>query len=341
MKLGLIGLPQSGKTTLFEALTRAPSNPAMRTENRIRSIRVPDSRVDILTQMYNPKKATYAQVEYFLPGLSGQKAAKEGDASHWAQLRACDAFLHVVDNFRGGNGNAAENFQRLNEDLIFADLIVAEKRFERLSSDRKRGKPIGQEEMSLIEDALKWLEESKSLRHHPELAAAPKLKGYAFLSAKPILILANNREGDDRFPEFNGCLKGESRIALQGKIEHEIAQMTEEEARSFLAEFGIDEPAIHRILKESYQLLGLISFFTVGEDEVRAWTVQNQAPAVDAAEAIHSDIKKGFIRAEVVSYAHLREAGSLAEAKKKGTFRLEGRDYPVQDGDIVHFRFNV
>jgi GTP-binding protein YchF len=341
MKLGIIGLPQSGKTTLFEALTRSPANPALRTENRMRAINVPDVRVDTLSRMYNPKKTVYAQVEYFLPGLGGQKSAKDGEAAYWAQLRACDAFIHVIGCFGQSETTPSESFQKLNEELIFADLVVAEKRHERLMLDKQRARAIDQEELNLIESAKAWLEENKSLRHHPELAAAPKLRGFAFLSAKPMLILYNNEEGNNALPDMKGQMQGEPCLALQGKIELEIAQMSEEEAREFLAEYKIAEPATNRVLVESYTLLGLISFFTVGEDEVRAWTVKKNAPAVDAAEEIHSDIKKGFIRAEVVSYDHLMEAGSLAEARKRGTLRLEGKEYPVQDGDIVHFRFNV
>lgn len=340
MKLGLIGLPQSGKTTLFEAITQSPSNPALRTENRMRAVNVPDKRIDALSRMYKPKKTTYAQVEYFLPGLSGRKSTKDGEAAHWALLRACDAFLHVIDNFRHSN-SPLENFRKLNEELIFADLVVAEKRYERLSKDKQFGRTFDQDELHLLESVKTWLEENKPLRHHPELASAPKLRGFAFLSAKPMLILFNNEEGNNALPDINDQLNGELSLALQGQIEHEIAEMSEDEAKEFLTEYNITEPATNRILQESYALLGLISFFTVGEDEVRAWTVRKNTPAVDAADVIHSDIKKGFIRAEVVSDEHLMEAGSLAEARKRGTLRLEGKDYQVQDGDVVHFRFNV
>ncbi|NQT25114.1 redox-regulated ATPase YchF [candidate division KSB1 bacterium] len=341
MKLGIIGLPQSGKTTLFEALTGSPANPALRTENRMRAINVPDVRVDALSQMYNPKKTVYAQVEYFLPGLGGQKSAKDGEAAYWAQLRACDAFIHVIGCFGQSDTGPSESFQKLNEDLIFADLVVAEKRHERLSRDKQYGRAYDQDEFHLLESVKNWLEENKSLRHHPELATAHKLRGFTFLSAKPMLILFNNEEGNNALPDIKEQLNGELSLALQGQIEHEIAEMSEEDAQEFLAEYNITEPATGRVLLESYTLLGLISFFTVGEDEVRAWTVKKDVHAVEAAEEIHSDIKKGFIRAEVVSYDHLMEAGSLAEARKKGTLRLEGKEYQVQDGDIVHFRFNV
>ena len=341
MKLGLIGLPQSGKTTLFEALTKAESNPALRTENRTRAIHVPDPRVDELSRMYNPKKTTYAQVEYLLPGLSGRKNTNDGEAVHLTELRSCDAFIHVIDNFGHSDIKPADQFRKLNEELIFADLVVVEKRLERIQTEKQRGRAIDQDELSLIESARIWLEENQSLRQHSDLAAAPKLRGFTFLSAKPMLVLFNNAEGNNDLPQMDGQLHDEPCLALQGQIEHEIAQMAPDDAQEFLMEYNITEPATNRVLRESYALTGLISFFTVGEDEVRAWTVKKESAAVDAAEAIHSDIKKGFIRAEVVGYTDLIEAGSLTEARKRGTLRLEGKDYQVQDGDIVHFRFNV
>jgi len=188
---------------------------------------------------------------------------------------------------------------------------------------------------------LENLENEIPLRHVPELASASVLRGYAFLSAKPVLVLFNNEDEDeDRPKEITPETEGETMV-IRGKLEQELAQMTDEEAAEFLAAFSITASAMDRVLKRSYDLLGLISFFTVGEDEVRAWTIRKDTDAVDAADVIHSDIKKGFIRAEVVAYDDLMDAGSHAEARKRGTVRLEGKTYKVRNGDIINFRFNV
>lgn len=185
------------------------------------------------------------------------------------------------------------------------------------------------------------LEQEKPLRHNPELASARQLKGFTFLSGKPMLILFNNPEDDESLPETGDILAGEKFLAIRGGLEHELAQMDDDEAKEYLTEYGISTSAMDRMISLSYELLGLISFFTVGPDEVRAWTIKKDTLAVDAAEVIHSDIKKGFIRAEVVAYDDLMEAGSYKDARQKGTVRLEGKTYPVQDGDIIEFRFNV
>jgi len=339
MKLGIIGLAQSGKTTVFEALTRSEPAP-QRVENRIATIRVPDERVDVLSQMYQPKKTTYAQVEYFLPArASGQKR----DQNVWTPVRDCDALIQVVRNFTeyGMNPpNPLEEFTSLNQELILSDLIVAEKRMERIDLDSKRGKAIDAEELSLLQQCRKHLEDEIPLRRYAELASAPVLRGFAFLSAKPLLVLVNNSDEDEAVPD-SILQNDESVMVIRGKLESELSRMPPEELSDFLKEFNIAASATDRVIQKSYELLGLISFFTVGPDEVRAWTIKRGVAALDAAEVIHSDIKKGFIRAEVLSYADLMEAGDYAQARKKGTVRLEGKTYEVHDGDIVHFRFNV
>jgi len=343
MKLGIIGLPGSGKTTVFEALTRSEPDPSRKGESRIGTIRVPDERVDILSDMYHPKKTIYAQVEYFLPGKLGQKE-KGREQSIWTQARDCDALIHVVRNF-GGYGlpdpNPAGDVTALDQELIISDLVVVEKRLERIELDRKRGKTVNPEELALLKECLKHLEEEIPLRKFPEIADAHPLRGFAFLSAKPMLILFNNDDDNDSFPATGDLTERNQCLVMRGKLENELAQMSDEEADIFLEEFSISESAMDRVIKQSYQLQGLISFFTVGEDEVRAWTIKKGTAALDAAEVIHSDIKKGFIRAEVLFYEDLINAGTYAEARKKGTVRLEGKTYEVKDGDIVHFRFNV
>lgn len=339
MKLGIVGLSGSGKTTIFEALTKNISKAGHKEENQIGTISVPDRRVGVLSNLYMPEKTIYAQVEYFLPGISGHQ--KE---NIWIKVRDCDALIHVIRNF-GGYGfeesTPYEDFLLLNRELIFADLLVVEKRIERLELDRKRGQNINLEELSLLQQCRQSLEDERPLRTNPDLAFAHILKGYAFLSAKPMLVLFNNGDDDDKLPKANKLISKEDCMVMRGSLEQELAQMPGEEAAEFLAEFNIAASAMDRVIERSYKLLGLISFFTVGEDEVRAWTIRNETQAIDAAGVIHSDIKQGFIRAEVVSYQDLMAAGSHKEAKKKGTVRLEGKTYKVQDGDIINFRFNV
>jgi ribosome-binding ATPase YchF (GTP1/OBG family) len=197
------------------------------------------------------------------------------------------------------------------------------------------------EEQALLIDCRRNLENEIPLRRMADLAAARQLRGFALLSAKPMLVLFNNDEEDERPPQISQLTDTEDCLVIRAKLEHELAQMPPEDAAAFLSEFNISESATDRVIQKSYEILGLISFFTVGKDEVRAWTIKKATQAVDAAEAVHSDMKKGFIRAEVLAYGDLMEAGSYAEARKKGTVRLEGKTYEVKDGDIINFRFNV
>lgn len=345
MKLGIIGLEQAGKATVFEALTGAELAPGSRTESHIGTIRVPDERVDILSDIYHPRKTIFAQVEYFLPaGQPQSREKRSGEQPYWTQVRDSDALIHCLRNFdRFGTQapNPLADFRKLDQELIFEDLIVVEKRLERLALDQKRGKKSDPEEVSLLTRCRESLETESPLRQTPELARAHKLRGFAFLSAKPQLVLFNNADEDDRLPEITGTPAAADAMVIRGKLEQELSRMTPEEAAEFQAEFGVAAAAAERIIQRSYALLGLISFFTVGEDEVRAWTIRQATPAVDAAEVIHSDIKKGFIRAEVLAYQDLMSAGTYAEARKQGTTRLEGKLYEVRDGDIINFRFNV
>lgn len=342
MRLGIMGLPQSGKATVFEALTQQVGDGAAAMESRIGTIRVPDERIDILSEMYQPKKTIYAQVEYFLPGKVDPATGKQ--QSPWTRVRDCDALIHVVRNFKlygQEDPDIWADVQALDQELIISDLVVAEKRVERLALDQKRGHKPDPEEVTLLEQCLEHLNNEIPLRRFPELATAKSLRGYAFLSAKPLLVLLNNLDEDDAMADLPEGMKNETCLLIRAKLEQELAQMTAEEAAEFLAEFNISESATDRVLKSSYALQGLISFFTVGEDEVRAWTIVRDTIALDAAEVIHSDIKKGFIRAEVLAYDDLMAAGSYAEARKQGTVRLEGKTYVIKDGDIAHFRFNV
>jgi hypothetical protein len=339
MKLGIVGLPGAGKSTIFEALTKNFLIDGRREENRISAIRVPDERVDVLSRMFTPRKTIYAQVEYFLPGTSGHQKDNV-----WTKTRDCDALIHVIRNFQDYGMEAAlpyQDFIRLNQELILSDLVVVEKRLERLELDQKRGLKVDQEGFSLLNECRKILEGEKPLRKYSDLSTTPPLKGYAFLSAKPMLVLFNNEDEDDKPPQAAELTSTENMMVVRGRLEHELAQLAEEEAEEFLTAFGITDSAMDRVIKRSYELLGLISFFTVVNNEVRAWTITHGTEALDAAGVIHTDMKKGFIRAEVVTYSDLMDAGSYKEARNRGTVRLEGKTYVVQDGDIIHFRFNV
>ena len=345
MKLGIIGLPGAGKSTLFEALTKIVMDEASRKpEDRLGTIKVPDERVDRLSSMFNPKKTIFAQIEYLLPYIPMKKPGHKADETAWTTVRTCDALIHVVRNFKGFGEEPAtplDDFSRVNEEMIFADLLVVEKRLERTELDQKRGKKADPEELRLLAECKEMLENDTPLRHNPALAAAPQLRGFTFLSGKPMLILFNNEDDDEVLPETGDVLAAEKYLSIRGRLELELAQMDVDEAKEYLEEFNITTSAMDRMITLSYELLGLVSFFTVGPDEVRAWTIKKDTLAVDAAEVIHSDIKKGFIRAEVVAYEDLMDAGSYKDARQKGTVRLEGKTYPVEDGDIIEFRFNV
>jgi len=341
MKLGIIGLPRSGKSTVFDALTKNRVGAEHKGEDRIAVIRVPDDRVDALSQMYQPKKTTYTQVEYFLPGY---KKDSLKDQSIWTSVSDCDALLHVVRNhatYGFEKQSPSEDFVQLDQEFILSDLVVTEKRLKNIELDRQRGNKIDNEELALLAECRQTLENEIPLRKRSDLASARKLRGFTFLSAKPVLVLFNNEDDDDGLPDAKDVTSKEACLVVRGKLEQELAQMPPEEAAEFLAEFNIPASAMDRVIQQSYVLLEFISFFTVISNEVRAWTIKKATPALDAADVIHSDMKKGFIRAEVISFQDLMDAGSYAEGKKRGIVRLEGKTYEVQDGDIIQFRFNI
>jgi GTP-binding protein YchF len=323
-----------------------------------RIVHVPDPRVDALAAMYKPKKVTYAQVQYTdIAGLAkglGESGGLAGPLLN--EISNNDALLHVVRAFANdnvlhpeGDVDPARDIEIVETELILNDLLLVSNRLDRIH-DRigKGGNPKEvqalKNEQVLLERLLATLEEEQPLR---ELALTPEeeksLRGYNFLSQKPLLLLLNIDDEADESIAGQFPLSGENIAiaALRGELEMELAQMEPEEAEEFLADFGIEEPGLSRIIRRSYDLLRVQSFFTVGEDEVRAWTVPVDATALDAAGAIHSDLARGFIRAEVISFDDLMAAGSMAEARKRGTLRLEGKEYDVQDGEIVHIRFNV
>lgn len=346
MKLGIVGLPQSGKNTIFGALSGARGEEAAerksRADHRIGTVRVADERVDFLTHLLTPKKTTYAQVEYLLP--SQVTDGRGSDSALWNQIRPCDALVHVLRNFPSPGGLDAspeEDFWSLEEEMIVSDLLVVEKRLERIETDAKRGNKPDPDELSLIHSCRELLEDGQPIRVNPELASAPVLRGFTFLSGKPQLVIVNNDEEDESIPTWGKEPENAEIMIVRGRLEMDIAGMEPEEAEEFRAEYHIEESALDRVIERSYRLMNLISFFTILNEEVRAWTVRSGTPALEAAGAVHTDMQKGFIRAEVLAFQHLREYGSFQEAKKAGQTRLEGKEYTVQDGDIINFRFNV
>jgi GTP-binding protein YchF len=348
MKLGVLGLPQSGKSTVFAALTGArgekEDRTSSRTETRIATVTVLDERVDFLNQLYKPKKTTYTKIEYLLPSdiPSSSSAGSEGGA--WNQIRICDALLHVVRNFQMAGGPLPipdQDFRQLEEEMILSDFVVAEKRIEKIEMDLKRGKKPQGDEESLLKSCCELLEKGEPLRNSPELALEPALKGFTFLSAKPMLVIVNNGDEDEAFPKWDQKPVNVEMLAVRARLEMDIASMSPEEAEEFLEAYNIQESALDRVIKKSYQVLNRISFFTVLSDEVRAWSITAGTPAIEAAGTVHTDMQKGFIRAETLSFEDLKTHGSFQDAKKAGVVRLEGKEYEVKDGDIINFRFNV
>lgn len=354
MRLGIIGFPGGGKTTLFNLLTGAAASVAQapgRGRLNVGVARVPDDRVTRLSVLFQPKKTVYANVEVVdLAGFDrGERATLDV-----GELRQADALLHVVRAFPspalGAAPAPAREVQSLEEELVLADLEILERRVQKLGPGLKR-KPTDaeQREYALLTRAQGPLEDGVPLRAQTlTTEEARLLRGFQFLSQKPILHCLNLAEDAvggraQALSELDEVGKHPATLVgwVSAAVEGEVAALAPEEQRSFLDALGLPEPALHRVIRDAYTLLGLASFFTVGEDEVRAWTIPAGAAAVEAAGAIHSDIARGFIRAEVIGWAELLEVGSLAEARKRAILRLEGKEYPVQDGEVCHFRFNV
>ncbi len=358
MDLGIIGLPFSGKTTIFNALTHGerPTTASMgKVDIATGVVDVPDARIDWLSALYKPRKTTYARVTYAdIAGLDrgSGKTGLSGPLRN--QLSRMDAFVHVVRAFENDmvphpleTVDPQRDLRLLDEEFILSDLVAVENRLQRIGESLRKGARAEERQALQAQEALfQRLKEALDAGTHLralELTAEEleSLRGYELLTLKPVLVVIN--AGDDPLPEsaLEYPVPHSRVLALQGKIEMELAQLSPEEAEVFKEEFGIHELGLNRVIRASYELLKRISFFTVGEDEVRAWTVRKDATAVEAAAAIHTDLARGFIRAEVVAYQDLYQAGSMAEARKLGKVRLEGRDYIVQDGDIVHIRFSV
>jgi ribosome-binding ATPase len=355
LRIGIIGLSQVGKTTLFQIMTHAHGGLASgKPEAHVGVVHVPDERLDRLSAMYQPKKTVHASVEYVDTPGSVIELARTGTQAQ--NLREMDALAHVVRAFEdpsiphpAGSVDARRDIENVELELMLSDLAVAEKRLERLEKDIKKQKnPALEKEQQALLRVKAALEAQKPLR---ELAFTPEeeraLRGFTFFSMKPVLYVLNLGEKDaaranaaDEFAREVGLKERQKTgvTAVCGKVEAELAELPEAEAAEFMASYGLKESAIARLIRTSYALLGLISFFTVGEDECRAWTIRSGATALDAAGEIHSDIQHGFIRAEVIRYEDLTTAGSLAESRNRGLLRLEGKEYVVHDGEVVHFR---
>ena len=354
----LIGFPSSGKSTLFQLMTSAKDAPRGKGDVAIGISRVPDARLDVLTGMYNPRKRVPATVEFtdiVGPARTGAQALVDV-----AGYKNADALVHVVRAFRdesiahpSGSVNPARDAQAMEDELLLADLGVAERRLERIEKDLKKARSAELEkERDLVKACKDALEEGTPLR---ALQLAPddlkRLRGFQFLSAKPLLLVVNLDESDladvgsdlQRAAEKTGLTDFLARaatkaVALCAKIELEISQLEPDDAKAFLSDLGLTESGLDRVIRTTYDLLGYMSFFTVGEDECRAWSIARGTPAQFAAGEIHSDIQRGFIRAEVVAYDALTTRGSMAACKDHGEVRLEGKEYVVQDGDIINFR---
>jgi ribosome-binding ATPase len=358
LRAALIGFPSSGKSTLFQLMTAARETPRTKGDVVIGISKVPDARLDRLTAIYNPRKHVPATVEFtdIVAPRTGAQALVDV-----AGYKNADALVHVVRAFRdpavphpSGAINPARDAQAMEDELILADLAVIERRQERLDKDLKKARTSELErEHDLIQRCRAALEEGRPLRAL-ELNSddLKRLRGFQLLSAKPLLLVINVDEEDigdvaaglARVAEQTGLAPflahaATSAVAVCAKIELEIAQLEPADAAAFLSDLGLKESGLDRVIRASYDLLGYISFFTVGEDENRAWSIPRATPAQLAAGEIHSDIARGFIRAEVVAYGALIARGSMAACREHGEVRLEGKEYVIQDGDIINFRF--
>ncbi len=362
MELAVVGLARSGKTTVFNALThsRAPTGTyAGEAEVHVGAVKVPDERLDKLAALFRPKKVVHADIQFTdIPGALTWRSAGRGEGpgpQAQAALDRADALVHVVRAFQneavphpGGSVNPARDIDTLNLEFVFADLAVVERRLERLDtvvrSARAGDREAGEKEIALLKRVKAAFEQEKPL--HAQGLSDEELRSlanYNLLSAKPVLLVLNIGEGDvARLGEIEEEYRKHGlATAICGKLEMELEDLSDEEASEFRADLGLSEPPAGRVGRLAFDLLGLISFFTLGDDECRAWPVPRGTPAIKAAGKIHTDLERGFIRAEVMRWDELLELGSLAEARKRGVLRGEGKTYEVQDGDIFHVLFHV
>lgn len=352
MQTGIIGLPQVGKTTLFRILTKAHVEAKGGQVTHVGVAKVPEPRLGELAKLYNPKKVTYATVQYV--DLGGMQKERPRDAL--APLREVDSLAHVLRVFEdpavphpAGSVDPLRDATDLELELILADHEQIARRLERLDKELKKKKdPVEEHEKQVLEKCKAHLQAERPLRELELTAEERKsIGGFLFLSQKPMLYVLN--VGDEEAAELTtaverhklGSLRGRANagvVAVCGRLESELAEMDEKEAADLLTSYGLKEPGLHRLIRATYELMGVVPFFTAGDPEVRAWTIRKGTTAVKAAGEIHGDIEKGFIRAEVVRWDHLLAAGSLAAAREKGQVRLEGKEYVVEEGDVILFR---
>jgi GTP-binding protein YchF len=355
VKTAIIGLPQVGKTSLFTIMTGVATETRLgSTAMHVGVAKVPDRRLDELAKIFEPPKVTHAVVEYVdAPAISKESLR---DPNYMASLRVADAFAHVLRLFEDdsvphleGSLDPVRDFQNVELELILSDLVVVEKRLERVEKDLKKIKNADLErEHALLLRCKESLEAERPLRGldlDPD--ASKRMRGFQFLSEKPMLLVLNLGESQasqlhqieqDYRTRLTAGRPGLEVTAVCGKVEAEIAELSIEEAREYLQSYGLAESGLERLIQASYSLLGLMSFLTAGETEVRAWTIPKNSPAVQAAGAIHSDFEKKFIRAEVINWRELVDLGGYVGAKEKGRLRLEGKEYLVQDGDVLVIR---
>jgi GTP-binding protein YchF len=361
MKTAIIGLANSGKTTIFNALTglnlEVTNYPTLSGDSHTGIVRVPDDRLTRLTGIFKPKKTTQATVEY-IDYLGLTKGDMDQNRKVFDLIRDADAIVHVVRGFADetivhpmGSVGPRRDAETVELEMIFGDLELVDKRLERMTQGAQRGKKPDEAEQKLLVKCKEALERETALRDLDFTEEEQKaMRSLQFMSIKPQLVVLNVAEEEMTTPATAAATADIQQffagrqvrvLSLCGKIEMEIAQLSSDEAEAFLEDLGIFEPALNRLIHLSYELLGLISFLTAGEDEVRAWTIRKGTDAQRAAGKIHSDIERGFIRAELVAYDDFITHGSMAAARDKGLVRLEGKTYEVKDGDIINFRFNV
>ncbi|AWK51142.1 redox-regulated ATPase YchF [Clostridium beijerinckii] len=365
MKLGMVGLPNVGKSTLFNAITKAGAEsanyPFCTIEPNIGVVSVPDKRLEVLEKMYNTKKKVYTAIEFYdIAGLVKGASKGEGLGNKFlSHIREVEAIVHVVRCFDDGNVvhvdgsiDPIRDIETINLELIFSDLEVLERRMEKSLKLVRSGDKTAKFEYAIMEKMKEQLEANKPVRTlevtEEEDAFA---KSLFLITSKKVLYACNISEDDVMEGNFdNDYVKKVKEYAAEensevmvvsAKIEEELSGLEDDEKAEMLGEYGLDESGLDKLVETSYKLLGLMSYLTAGVQEVRAWTIKRGTKAPAAAGKIHSDIERGFIRAEVVGYDDLVECGSEAAAKEKGKFRLEGKDYIMQDGDVVNFRFNV